>query len=78
MPELTLYHFSSCPFCVKVRNYLSTRGIAIPEKDIRQDRAAADRLFELIGGGQVPCLEIDGAPLLESDDIIRWFEENWK
>ncbi len=78
MPQLVLYHFEWCPFCVKVRNYLKSRGIEIPEKDTRQDPAAAEELRNLTGGSQVPCLVIDGKPLLESNDIIQWFEDNYE
>lgn len=78
MPELVLYHFEWCPFCVKVRNYLKSRSISIQEKDTRQDPAAAEELMKLTGGTQVPCLVIDGKPLLESGDIIQWFEDNYE
>lgn len=78
MPQLVLYHFEWCPFCVKVRNYLKNRGIEIPEKDTRKDPSAAEELRNLTGGSQVPCLVIDGKPLLESNDIIQWFEDNYE
>lgn len=29
------------------------------------------------GKDQVPCLFIDGKPLYESDDIIKYFKENF-
>ena len=76
MPKLTLYQFASCPFCRRVVNYLSDNNIDISIKDTRMDAGAADELFTLTGGGQVPCLVIDGKPMLESGDIIQWFEEN--
>ena len=78
MPNLVLYHFEWCPFCVKVRNYLKSRGIEITEKDTRKDSSAAEELRNLTGGSQVPCLVIDGKPLLESNDIIQWFEDNYE
>jgi glutaredoxin len=28
------------------------------------------------GGETVPCLVIDGKPMLESDDIVAWLESN--
>ena len=77
MPELVLYHFEWCPFCVKVRNYLKSRGIEIAEKDTMADPSAKQELFAATGRGQVPCLFIDGVPLFESGDIIQWFEDNW-
>ncbi|MCH2204966.1 MAG: glutaredoxin family protein [Lentisphaerales bacterium] len=78
MPELVLYQSDWCPFCRKVTNYLKNRNIDIPLKDPYADAATASDLMGMTGGRQVPCLSIDGVPLLESDDIIRWFEDNWK
>lgn len=78
MPDLLLYHFQSCPYCAKVRNYLEKRGIKVPMKDTHADNAARDELVNLAGKTQVPCLVIDGNPMHESDDIIQWFEDNWK
>ena len=77
MPNLVLYHFSSCPFCVMVRNYLRDRGIEISEKDINMDSQARQELMQIGGKTQVPCLAIDGVALYESRDIINWFEENY-
>ena len=76
MPDLVLYHFEWCPFCVRVREYLQDRGIEITEKDTKQDPQAQAELIEKTGKTQVPCLFIDGEPLFESGDIVKWFEEN--
>ena len=42
----------------------------------REDPDAADELARVGGKRQVPCLFIDGKPLYESLDIIKWLEEN--
>ena len=31
-----------------------------------------DDLIRIAGKGQVPCLIVDGVPMFESDDIIRF------
>jgi len=78
MPELTLYLTAWCPFCVKVKNYLKRRGIEVAEKDTSADPQARQELISLTGRTQVPCLVIDGSPMLESNDIIQWFEDNFE
>ena len=78
MPELVLYQSDWCPFCRKVTSYLKSKNIDIPMKDSSEDPQAAKELMDMTGRRQVPCLAIDGVPLLESDDIIQWFEDNWK
>lgn len=75
MPELTLYYFPSCPYCHLVLSCLERLGLEIPMRDIQSEAGARDDLLEIGGKGQVPCLVIDGKPLYESGDIVRWLEE---
>jgi len=75
MNNLTLYHKSTCPFCIKVLHYMDQNHISIPLKSV-EDIDNYEELLKIGGKGQVPCLVIDGKPLYESDDIIRWFEKN--
>jgi len=76
MPELTLYHLMSCPYCQKVRQHLQGANITIFMKDIGQNPAWRDELIRIGGKPQVPCLVIDGKALYESADIIKWFKNN--
>ena len=78
MPQLILYHFAGCPFCQRVRDFLSKEGINIPLKDIHENLAAREELVKTGGKAQVPCLVIDGKALYESADIIEWFKKNYK
>ncbi|MCM8530728.1 MAG: glutathione S-transferase N-terminal domain-containing protein [Lentisphaeraceae bacterium] len=78
MPELVLYQSDWCPFCRKVTSYLKSKNIEISIVDPSDDPQAAKELMDMTGRRQVPCLSIDGTPLLESDDIVQWFEDNWK
>ena len=76
MPELTLYYFPSCPYCRLVLDWLGRLNLEIPMRDIRSEAGARDDLLEIGGKGQVPCLVIDGKPLYESGDIVRWLQAN--
>jgi glutaredoxin 3 len=79
MPEMTLYYFPSCPYCRLVLDCLGRLGrldLEIPMRNIQSETGARDDLLETGGKGQVPCLVIDGKPLYESSDIIRWLEAN--
>lgn len=44
--------------------------------DIKEGNNNED-LIKRGGKDQVPCLFIDGKPLYESDDIIKYFKENF-
>jgi glutaredoxin len=78
---LELYHFEQCPYCRKVRQFIEGAGLKekIQYYDILKDPAAHDRLLAINNGDeQVPCLVIDGKPVLESDDIIAWLKKEFK
>ncbi len=78
MPELTLYYYDSCPFCRRVLHYLEQNEIKIPLKNLLTSIDIRQELVKIGGKSQVPCLVIDGKALYESNDIIQWFEENWR
>ena len=71
--QLTLYHFQSCSYCARVRDFLSKEGIQVAMKDTHENPAYREELIKIGGKPQVPCLVIDGKALYESQDIIEWF-----
>ena len=74
--ELELFIIPSCPYCKKVMRYMDVHTIEIPLSDITSNPEAAEKLIEVGGKRQVPCLFIDGKPLYESDDIVAWLNKN--
>lgn len=74
--ELELFMKPTCPYCIKVMNFMSENNITIPLRDIVADESAAETLVTVGGKRQVPCLFIDGKPLYESGDIIEWLRDN--
>lgn len=76
MPELILYHFPSCPYCRVVFDCLKDLNVEVPMRDIQTEAGARDELLGIGGKSQVPCLVIDGKPLYESREIVRWLKAN--
>ena len=75
--KLELYKKDSCPFCQRVMIYIEENGRDdIIFHDTVRDPGAAEKLIEVGGKLQVPCLFIDGMPMYESLDIIGWLEEH--
>ncbi len=72
--ELALYQFPSCPFCQRVLRAIDRLGLDVPLRDTLADPEARRELVAATGGTQVPCLFVDGVPLLESLDIVAWLE----
>ena len=78
MPQLTLYHYEGCPYSERVCEFIRENKVTVLLKDIRQSPQAREELIKIGGKTQVPCLAIDGVPLYESRDIIKWLRENGK
>lgn len=76
--KLELFKRDTCPYCVKVQMAIREMGVEdhIEQLDISHDATARKRLVAVGGKQQVPCLFIDGKPLYESNDIIRWLDAN--
>ena len=74
---LELYKKDTCPYCQRVMKYINESGRSdIIFRDILQDPEAERTLVTVGGKKQVPCLFIDGTPMYESLDIIKWLEEH--
>ena len=80
--RLSLYHFPTCPFCLKSRRVMKRLSLEVELRDAKND--AAHRAALIAGGGrpQVPCLRIaDDAGgetwLYESDAINAYFNREF-
>lgn len=76
--KLELIHKWACPYSARVRDFIEERGFQdrIAFTEITETEGAKDRLAQLTGKTQVPCLVADGEPILESLDIIQWLDRN--
>ena len=80
--NLALYHFPTCPFCLKTRRTMRRLSLDIELRNARTDDT--HRAALIAGGGkpQVPCLRI-AAPggettwLYESDAINAWLNREF-
>jgi len=75
--KYTLYQFPECPFCQLVLRELDKLDVEMPTKNTRIDSEARQELIELTGKTQVPCLVINGKPLLESSDIVDYLRQEY-
>jgi len=79
---LSLYHYGSCPFCVRVRVAADRLGLDIELRDIQLDRERLRELVEATGRQTVPCLRVeaesgDAEWMHESTEIVRYLEERF-
>jgi glutaredoxin len=80
--KLALYHFKTCPFCIKVRHEMARLSLPIALRDAQHDAKHRDDLLK--GGGkiQTPCLQITDDRgnvqwLYESNDIIKYLQQRF-
>ncbi len=69
--SLALYQFSTCPFCIKVRQEMRRLSLPIEKRDAQHNSAHRDALMQGSGGTQVPCLRIT-----EADGQTRWLKDS--
>lgn len=79
---LALYHFNTCPFCLKVRRRVHGLALDIELRDAQHDPQARRELAEQGGRVKVPCLKITGDDgkttwLYESSDINQYLQERF-
>ena len=80
--SLALYHFPTCPFCIKVRRAMKRLSLDIELRNAQHDAAHRDALVAGGGKPQVPCLLIraeDGSQtwLYESDAILAYLNREF-
>jgi glutaredoxin len=74
---LTLYHYKTCPFCMKVRQEMARLSLNIQRIDAQPAGADRDELTREGGLTKVPCLKITDAAgksqwLYDSDKIVSY------
>ena len=68
MSNVLVYTTATCPWCIKVKEFLKKNKIAFSEKDVAEDMDAAKEAVEKSGQRGVPIIDIDG-------EIVVGFDE---
>jgi len=69
--SLALYQFSTCPFCIKVRQEMRRLSLPIEKRDAQHNAANRDELQQGSGATKVPCLKIT-----EANGETRWLQDS--
>jgi glutathione S-transferase len=69
--SLALYQFSTCPFCIKVRQEMRRLSLPIEKRDAQHHAANRKDLLQATGATQVPCLRIT-----EADGQTGWLKDS--
>lgn len=69
--NLALYHFKTCPFCLKVQRKVHGLALNIELRDAQHNQQARRELQEQGGQVKVPCLRI-----VDEQDKVTWMYES--
>ena len=69
--SLALYQFSTCPFCIKVRQEMRRLSLPIEKRDAQHHTDNRNALLQGSGATKVPCLQIN-----EANGQTRWLQDS--
>jgi len=65
--KTTVYSTQTCPWCKKVKDYLTEKGIAFEDKDVAADQEAAQEMIKKSGQMGVPVIDVEGTVIIGFD-----------
>lgn len=61
MAKVEVYTTTFCPYCVRAKSLLKSKGVSFEEIDVTEDSALREKMVELAGGRRtVPEIFING------------------
>lgn len=64
---VTIYSTPFCPYCVTLKEYLSSKNIAFTDIDVSADETRRDEMVQLSGQIGVPVVSINGEIIIGFD-----------
>jgi glutaredoxin 3 len=65
--QIKVYSTPTCPYCIRVKEYLASKGIAYQNFDVSDDQAALDEMVKTTGQMGVPVIVIDSEVIVGFD-----------
>lgn len=70
MANVEIYTWATCPYCIRAKALLDSKGVQYAEYSIQGDEAARDKMAERTGGPRsVPQIFIDDKHIGGCDDL---------
>ena len=64
MQKVIVYSTTTCPWCVKVKNYFKEHHVEFDDVNVSEDEDAAKEMIEKSGQTGVPVIDIDGEMII--------------
>ncbi len=65
--NVKVYSTSTCPWCIRVKQFLKDNNIVFEDYDVGSNQAKADEMVKLSGQMGVPVLDIEGEIIVGFD-----------
>ena len=65
---IKVYTTNTCPWCVKVKNYLKSENIEFEELNVQDDMVAREEMIKKSNQMGVPVLDINNNIIIGSDE----------
>ncbi len=67
MSKVLIYSTQTCPYCVKVKDYLSSHNIEFEDIDLSNDQDRVQEMIDKSGQMGVPVIDIGGEIMVGFD-----------
>ena len=65
--KVLVYSTNSCPWCVRVKDFLKDKKIPFTNIDVSENESAANEMVEKSGQIGVPVIDVDGEIIIGFD-----------
>ena len=65
--KVKVYSTPTCPYCIRAKSYLDSRGIAYENIDVSTDREGLEEMLRISGQMGVPLIVVDGQMVVGFD-----------
>lgn len=70
MAKVEVYTTSYCPYCIRAKSLLKSKGVAFEEIDVSEDAALREKMIEMSGGRRtLPEIFINGKIIGGYDEL---------
>lgn len=65
--KVIVYSTPTCPWCIRLKQFLNENNIPFENFDVSRDQAAAEEMIKISGQMGVPVLDIEGEIIMGFD-----------
>ncbi len=65
--KVKVYSTSTCPWCIKAKEFFKEKGVEVEEVDVGANQEAAQEMMEKSGQMGVPVMDINGKIIVGFD-----------